>query len=54
MSVAFEVDAYGFTLSLGKGLPPVEASSTPAMKLMARADMSPRHAKVLAKLFVMM
>jgi hypothetical protein len=52
-SVNFEVGAYGFTLSLGKGLPPVEGSTTPGMKLMARAHLSPQHAKELAKgLFV--
>ncbi|MBF6599016.1 MAG: DUF3467 domain-containing protein [Dehalococcoidia bacterium] len=52
-SVNFEVGAYGFSLALGKGTPPVEGASQPGMHVLARAHMSPQHAKVLAKLFVM-
>jgi hypothetical protein len=52
-SVNFEVGAYGFSLSLGKGQQAAEGSSKPGMKTLARAHMSPQHAKVLAKLFVM-
>ncbi len=52
-SVNFEVGAYGFSLSLGKALPPPEGSTQPGMQVLARAHMSPQHAKVLAKLFVM-
>lgn len=52
-SVNFEVGAYGFSLSLGKGTAPADGSAQPAMRVIARAHMSPQHAKVLAKLFVM-
>lgn len=52
-SVNFEVGAYGFSLSLGKSTPPPDGSTQPGMHAIARAHMSPQHAKVLAKLFVM-
>ncbi|MDE3094627.1 MAG: DUF3467 domain-containing protein [Chloroflexota bacterium] len=52
-SVRFDVGPYGFSLSLGKGTPPPEGSTQPDMDVLARAHMSPQHAKVLAKLFVM-
>jgi hypothetical protein len=52
-SVHFEVGAYGFSLALGKALPPSEGAPQPPMQILARAHMSPQHAKVLAKLFVM-
>ena len=52
-SVNLEVGAYGFSLALGKGLPPADGTTQPGMKNIARAHMSPQHAKVLAKLFVM-
>lgn len=52
-SVNFEVGAYGFSLSLGKGLQPSEGSQQPGMQVITKAHMSPQHAKVLAKLFVM-
>ena len=51
-SVNFEVGAYGFSLSLGKGRRR-RGTTQPGMKVIARAHMSPQHAKVLAKLFVM-
>jgi hypothetical protein len=50
-SVAFEVNAYGFSLTLGKGQ--TGDSQPPQMTPLARAHMSPQHAKVLAKLMVM-
>jgi hypothetical protein len=52
-SVNFEVGAYGFSLSLGKGTLPAQGATQPGMRPIARAHMSPQHAKVLAKLFVM-
>jgi hypothetical protein len=52
-SVEFEVGAYGFTLSLGKAQQPPEEGHPPRMSVATRAHMSPQHAKVLAKLFVM-
>jgi hypothetical protein len=52
-SVNFEVGAYGFSLALGKGTPAEDGSGQAAMRVIARAHMSPQHAKVLAKLFVM-
>ncbi len=51
-SVAFEVNAYGFTLALGKGQSQPEGQA-PVMRQLARAHMSPQHAKVLARLLVM-
>jgi len=51
-SANFEVGAYGFTLALGKAQQPAEGSALP-MRTIARAHMSPQHAKVMAKLFVM-
>jgi len=51
-SVSFEVGAYGFTLALGKGQQPAEGTQA-GMRTIARAHMSPQHAKVVAKLFVM-
>jgi hypothetical protein len=52
-SANFEVGAYGFTLALGKGQQPADGSAQAAMHTIARAHMSPQHAKVMAKLFVM-
>ncbi|HZP57290.1 MAG TPA: DUF3467 domain-containing protein [Dehalococcoidia bacterium] len=52
-SVNFEVGAYGFSLALGKSQPPARPEEQPGMRVLARAHMSPQHAKVLAKLFVM-
>lgn len=52
-SANFEIGAYGFTISLGKGLQPPEGSGQPGMRTLVRAHMSPQHAKVMAKLFVM-
>jgi len=51
-SVAFEVNAYGFTLNLGKTQPAGEGGQ-PGTHVYARAHISPQHAKVLARLFVM-
>ena len=51
-SVSFEINAYGFTLTLGKAQASAEGQP-PAMQGLARAHMSPQHAKVLARLFVM-
>ena len=50
-SVSFEVNAYGFSLTLGKSLASPEGQP-PSMQGLARAHMSPQHAKVLARLFV--
>lgn len=52
-SVGFEIGAYGFTLSLGKAVAAGDGSLQPSMDALARAHMSPQHAKVMAKLFVM-
>ena len=52
-SVEFEVGAYGFTLGMGKAQSAVEGAQPPRMTVIARAHMSPQHAKVLAKLLVM-
>lgn len=51
-SVGFEVNAYGFSLTLGKGQAAPDGQQ-PGMAPLARAHMSPQHAKVLAKLMVM-
>lgn len=50
--VSFEINAYGFSLTMGKNLTG-QSSETPAMQALAKAHMSPQHAKVLAKLMVM-
>lgn len=51
-SAGFEINAYGFSLTLGKSAASPEGASA-AIQPYARAHMSPQHAKVLARLFVM-
>lgn len=51
-SIAFEMTAYGISLLLGKGAMQPDGQNA-GMRALARAHMSPQHAKVLAKLMVM-
>ncbi len=51
-SAGFEINAYGFSLTLGKSVANPDGGA-PGIQPFARAHMSPQHAKVLARLFVM-